>query len=240
MYTWKYWRESRITFFSALAVAALFCILIFNEIFDDPTFSRSPTLVVPLVFLAWRYGSFGVGHDLDDNCGSYLLTRPRSRSFFVWHDWSLGIAQLLCITIVMNVLIAIAGHLLPVPGHGAHLIPSSLSFSVVITLNCTANLLLVALVFGVTYLCTVLLKLKGLLMSAGVLLSYPLALVPIVKYYWPTVHLPNLLLTEFIRSTDGRIAAPASHLGISIVARAAIPLLFPFAAIRLLQARDVE
>jgi hypothetical protein len=109
-----------------------------------------------------------------------------------------------------------------------------------VMLNCVADLLLVALIFGTTYFFIVLLKLKGLLVSAGVLLSYPLGLVPVVKHYWPTIKLPSLLLAEFIRSTDGSIAGLADHLGFSVVARAGITLIFPFAAIQLLQRRDVE
>jgi hypothetical protein len=240
MYVWKYWRESRMTFLSSLLVAALFFALVLNEIFPDPTFAGGPTLALPLIFLAWRFGSFGMGHDLDDNCGSYLLTRPRSRSFFVWHDWGSGMAQLILIVIVLNVLIAIAGHLLHVPGLRKSVVPSSLPLAGVVTLNCVADLLIVVLVFGMTYFWTVLLKLKGLLVSAGILLSYPIGLVPIVKHYWPTMKLPNLLLTEFIRSSDGRIAGFADHLGMSIAARAAVTLIFPFAAIRLLQRRDVD
>jgi hypothetical protein len=237
---WKYWRESRITLLSSLVVAALFFALILNEIFPDPTFADGPAIVLPLIFLAWRFGSFGMGHDLDDSCGGYLLTRPRSRSFFVWHDWGFGMAQLTLIVIALNVLIAIAGHLLHAPGTSKGVVPSSLPLAGVVTLNCVADLLLVALIFGTTYFFTVLLKLKGLLVSAGLLLSYPLGLVLIVKHYWPAIKLPNLLLTEFIRSSDGRIAGLADYLGISIAARAVITLIFPFAAIRFLQRRDVE
>jgi hypothetical protein len=240
MYLWKYWRESRITLLSSLAVAILFFTLILNEIFPDPTFADGPAIVLPLIFLAWRFGSFGVGHDLDDNCGSYLLTRPRSRSHFVWHDWGFGMAQLTLIVITLNVLIAIAGHLVHAPGTIKGVVPSSLPLTAVVMLNCVADLLLVALIFGTTYFFIVLLKLKGLLVSAGVLLSYPLGLVPVVKHYWPTIKLPSLLLAEFIRSTDGSIAGLADHLGFSVVARAGITLIFPFAAIQLLQRRDVE
>ncbi|MGA7156474.1 MAG: hypothetical protein WBY53_06495 [Acidobacteriaceae bacterium] len=240
MYLWKYWRESRITFASSFAVALLLCALIFIDIFPDPTFMRSPALIVPLIFLAWRFGSFGIGRDLDDNCGSYLFTRPRSHSFFVWRDWGFGLAQLTVIAIALNVLIALAGQMQNAAEHHTNPTPSSLSLPAVIALNCVTDLLIVALVFGTTYLCTVLLKLKGLIFAAGILLSYPLCVVLIVKHYWPTVHLPNLILTAFIRSANGTITHLADHLALSIAARAAIPLLFPFAAILLLQRRDVE
>jgi len=240
MYLWKYWRESRATFLASLLVAALFFVLILNASFLDPTYAGGVRLALPLSFLAWRFGSFGVGHDLDESCGSYLLSRPRSRSFFVWSDWGFGLVQLLLIVATLDVLTAISGHLQHFPGLNKAVGSSFLPLSGVVALHCVADLLIVGLVFGMTYFCTVLLKLKGLLASAGLLLWYPIALVPIVKHYWPSVKLPSLMLAEFVRSADGRIVGFADHLGLSIAARSAMVMVFPFAAIWLLEKRDVE
>ncbi len=240
MYLWKYWRESRMTFGTSLLAAGLFFVLILNASFADPTFARGPALALPLGFLAWRFGSFGIGHDLDEGCATYLLCRPRSRGYFVWHDWFFGMVQLLLIVLALDVSTAVAGHLQHVPGL-SHAAPrSDLALATVITFRCVADLLIVALVFGLTYCSTVLLKLKGLLASIGLLAWYPLCLKPIVRHYWPSVSLPDMMLTEFARSPNGRILGLADHLGPSIAIRAAVVLIFPFAAILLLQKRDIE
>lgn len=240
MYLWKYWRESRVTFLSSLLAAVLFFWLILNASFRDPTFAGGAGLALPLGFLAWRFGSFGIGRDRDEGSATYLFSRPRSRAFFVWHDWGFGMAQLALIVVALDLLTAVAGHLQHMPGMSKAVLPTSVSLAEIVALNCVADLLIVALIFGMTYFCTVLLKLKGLLASAGLLLWYPIGFVPIVRHYWPSIKLPSLVLAEFVRSSDGKIAGFADSIGISIVVRAAVALIFPCAAIWLLQKRDLD
>jgi hypothetical protein len=66
-----------------------------------------------------------------------------------------------------------------------------------------------------------------------------LFLEQVVPHYWPGIHLPKLALQEFIQSN--RLVTDVSNdLGVSMVIRAAIILLFPFAAQFVLQKVDIE
>jgi hypothetical protein len=61
-----------------------------------------------------------------------------------------------------------------------------------------------------------------------------------VKHYWPKITLPDLLLTEFVRSANGRILGLADHLAWSIVLRACVAAIFPFDVLAILRKRDVQ
>jgi hypothetical protein len=106
-------------------------------------------------------------------------------------------------------------------------------------LNFGAAYLLAGLVFSLTYLSTVIAKhAKGLIYGAGVLVGY-IFFEMMVPHYWPGIHLPNLVLQEFIQS-NRLVTGVSDHLGVSVVIRAAIILLFPFAAQYVLLKTDLE
>jgi hypothetical protein len=115
--------------------------------------------------------------------------------------------------------------------------PVTLAF--IVWLNFGAAYLLAGLVFSLTYFSTVVAKhAKGLIYGAGVLVGY-LFLEQIVPHYWPGIHLPHLVLQEFVQS-HLVVSAISSYLGVSAVIRAAIILVFPFAAQFVLQKIDLE
>ena len=66
-----------------------------------------------------------------------------------------------------------------------------------------------------------------------------LFLEQVVPHYWPGIHLPNLVLQEFIQS-HREVTGISSYLGVSVVIRAAIILLFPLAAQFVLQKTDID
>ena len=117
MYLWKYWRETRTAFSVGLVAIAVLFVLIFKErnliVSGNPPFDQFARLfpatlfvqAVPVSFFAWLIGSAGVGRDLGDGSGSYLFSRPTSRGFYVWRDWSFGLAQLLVIVVLLNVVL---------------------------------------------------------------------------------------------------------------------------------------
>ena len=114
MYLWKCWRDTRVVLAaSLLCIAALFVFgLRQNVILDRGPFEFVPNIfpfllgvqAFPLSFVAWLLGSFGVGRDLGERSGSYVFTRPKSRAYFVWCDWGVGMAQLLPIVALLNLL----------------------------------------------------------------------------------------------------------------------------------------
>ena len=249
MYLWKYWRESRSTFAVGLLLVGLMLWVFLKTlgVVQHETQNVSPAqiyiimdgiLMLPVAFLGLRYGTFGVGRDLGEGSGSFLFSRPRSRTFFVWNDWGFGMAQLLLIVVAANsVLLWAVHHIAPRSGPmRISGVPVSL-FSV-FCLHCTAGLLLCGLMFGLTYFCSVLSKRHGLIMTLCVLVAYLLA-KSIVSHHWPDFDLPNLGLTEFSASPsiDG---AFARNLGLIIALRAALALAFPVAAQMLLQQRDID
>jgi hypothetical protein len=255
MYLWKCWRDTReVLFVSLLLIGVLFVFVLRQNVVLDhhAPFERISTILpvfltlqaFPVSFVAWLMGTFGVGRDLGDRGGSYLFTRPRSRAHFVWCDWGVGMAQLVPIVALLNVVLGVLLHRIFVaagdPLHGSVMIagtPVTLTF--IIWLNFGAAFLLAGLVYSVTYFSTVLMKhAKGIIYGAGVLVGY-LFLEQVVPHYWPFVHLPKLVLQEFDQ-TNGLVAGLSDHLGLSVAIRAAIILLFPFAAQLVLQKTDID
>jgi hypothetical protein len=252
MYLWKYWRESRITFAVGMALVGLLLwgvlkIQAGTVMRDSSAFGQSGDnqlyllinggLILPIAFFALKFGSFGVGRDLGEGSGSFLFSRPRSRAFFVWSDWGYGMAQMLLIVLAANAVLALAIHRMA-PDSGPILVGGALvPMAYIFALHCVAGLLLIGLMMGLTYFCSVLARNRGVLLALGVVLAYYIAKA-VLTYKWH-ITLPDFTLTEFSMTPEG---APgfANHLGLEIALRAAVALAFPFAAQVLLQRRDVD
>ena len=259
MYLLKYWRESRIAFAVGLLLVGLLLWNAFkfhagypgrgvvgysqNGVALNPAqpipaqiyLVISLPLTIPLAFLGLWFGSFGVGRDLGEGSGSFLFSRPRKRAFFVWSDWGFGMTQLLLLVLALNAVLAFEVHRMA-PGSGPVLIagePVSLAF--IFVLHCVAGLLLTGLTFGLAYFTSVLVKSRGALLSIGVIVAYTI----VVKHHWPEVTLPDFTLTEFSMSRS-MIAGFADHLGLSIVLRAVLVMVFPIGAQILLKQRDID
>jgi hypothetical protein len=257
MYLWKYWRETRIVFVASLIGIAGLLVLVWRQhgsmtIEPRPPFAGISAVLpgalileaIPVIFLAWIYGSCGVGRDLGERSGSYLFSKPVSRAFFVWRDWGFGLAQLLVIVIGVNMVLGFELYRLLVsfgdPFHGSFLLSGKpVSLATIVSLNCAAGFLLAALVFGLTYFSTVLVKsAKGVMLGAGILVAY-IALKGVAAHYWPWITLPNVIPTEFAE-TASRQTGFADNLGLFLAIRAMVVMMFPFAVQLLLQKRDIE
>ncbi len=256
MYLWKCWRDTREVLAVSLLLIAILLVFVlrWNIVLAPPIapFERISTILpffltiqaFPVSFVAWLLGTFGVGKDLGDRSGSYLFTRPRSRAYFVWCDWAVGMAQLVPILALLNLVLGVLLHRVFVaagdPLHGSVLIAGSpFTLTFIVWLNFSAAFLLAGLVYSVTYFSTVLVKhAKGIIYGAGVLVGY-LFLEQVVPHYWPGIHLPTLALQEFIQS-HRNVTGISNHLGVSVAIRAAIILLFPFATQFVLQKKDVD
>jgi hypothetical protein len=198
----------------------------------------------PVSFVAWLLGSFGVGRDLGERSGSYLFTRPRNRAYFVWCDWGVGMALLLPIVALLDLVLGVLIHRIIVavgdPLHGSLVIsgrPVTLAF--IIWLNFGAAFLLAGLVFSVTHFSTVLVKhAKGLIYGAGVLVGY-VFLEQVVPHYWSAIHLPKLVMEVFVES-NRLVTGISDHLGLSVAIRTALIVLFPLATQLILRKTDVD
>jgi hypothetical protein len=185
-----------------------------------------------------------VGRDLGERSGSYLFTRPRNRAYFVWCDWGVGMALLLPIVALLDLVLGVLIHRIIVavgdPLHGSLVIsgrPVTLAF--IIWLNFGAAFLLAGLVFSVTYFSTVLVKhAKGLIYGAGVLVGY-VFLEQVVPHYWSAIHLPKLVMEVFVES-NRLVTGISDHLGLSVAIRTALIVLFPLATQLILRKTDVD
>jgi hypothetical protein len=255
MYLWKCWRDTRIVLAASLVcIGALFLFILRQNIVltRHAPFEELSTILpfmltmqaFPVSFVAWLLGSFGVGRDLGERSGSYLFTRPRNRAYFVWCDWGVGMALLLPIVALLDLVLGVLIHRIIVavgdPLHGSLVIsgrPVTLAF--IIWLNFGAAFLLAGLVFSVTYFSTVLVKhAKGLIYGAGVLVGY-VFLEQVVPHYWPAIHLPKLVMEVFVES-NRLVTGISDHLGLSVAIRTALIVLFPLATQLILRKTDVD
>src|SRR5271163_524294 len=245
MYLWKYWRESRVLFIICIAgIALMFLVLLkaqpgVGQVSVDPR-SGDPFSVAlvfsallqmfPLCFVAWLLGSFGVGRDLGEGSGSYIFSRPRSRAYFVWHDWSYGMAELLAIIVLLNLTIGYHIHRFMVaagdPNGGRILLSGQLvPFAFAVFLNCVTALLFAALIFSLTYFSTVLLKhSRGLIVAVGALLGY-MILKQVAEHYWPGLPLPSLIAMPTEIHVSGQIVPGlVGSIGLTVALRSAVIL----------------
>jgi hypothetical protein len=260
MYLWKYWREAKNIFLGYLGLIAFAAVWITvrpPRSANGDNLGANPLVGVVLLFLslvllavvAWYMGSLGIGRSLGEGAGSFLLTRPRSRSSFVWRDWGFGFL-LLTVTVITTTLWS---------GYWLHQMIGASSDSVhgrvhfnngpgmliaipkILGLNCLSLLLVCGLIFSVVYFSTVLVKnALGNMLGAATLIGY-LILGAVLKHEY-SIHLPSLLLNPYqvvhesmntsfvvIRGDMNSIAL-ADHFWLSVTIRAAILLLFPLGA----------
>jgi hypothetical protein len=125
------------------------------------------------------------------------------------------------------------------PFHGRILLAGTpISLISLIALNCITDFLLMAMVFGLTYFSTVVVKhSRGLLLSVGILVGY-LVLRAVMSHYF-SLSLPSLLAPEFAISGQRDVTGFADHLGLSLAVRTAVVLLFPVAAQMVLEKADL-
>jgi hypothetical protein len=189
-------------------------------------------------FLACAMGSRGVGHDIAEGCGSFLLTRPIPRGHFIWSEWSSGLSALgmLLLISVLTLWIAVQLHMIrfvfvDLGSHGRrvwsmHSVPFAPT-----AIAALSAFLFLGLVFGVTYLGTATFhkSTSGLLLCAGCVLGWvTVAAILRHQYPWLAPSIPLLLLRPF--SIVGGSIEYVPHLTLSLLGRAAFLPLFPLAA----------
>jgi hypothetical protein len=254
MYLRKYLRESRIVTLICAVCIGLMAIGIFRhriDVLGDQ--QKVPNVagvflflqLLPVGLMAWLMGAFGVGRDLGDGSGSYLLTRPRSRRWFTWSDWVFGLGQVLVAIVVVNLLCGFVLHRLLGVGGGPwggavpfRNMPVPVRITTLMSLNVLTLLLFAGLIFGVTYCSTIAVKhARGVMLGAGIVIGYIIASA-LVEHYWPAVEMPSLILREFTFSTGGPVSL-MNPFRLELAVRAAVVLLFPVAAQLILEQSDI-
>jgi len=180
MYLLKSWRDARL---SVAIFAVPILIMLYGFLRHAPadigTSSHASTewLVtrglsiagILLLFVGWSLGGDGIGHDVAEDRGAFLLTRPRSRRFFVWSDggFSFGLMAVLAWGLtLLFVLLALVDIIRFPPGMS--LSPLAL---VLIPLS---GLIFAGLIYAVTYLCTMAIPLDktARVVSVAALIAY--------------------------------------------------------------------
>jgi hypothetical protein len=181
MYLLKSWREARLSvaIFFVPIVFMLYGLLRHSQSVHVQTSSQASlewqathglsVAGILLLFVAWSLGGDGIGHDIAEDRGAFLLTRPRLRRFFVWADsgFSFGLmAALAWGLILLFVLLAIVHVIEFAPGVSL----SPLAF-LLIPLS---GVVFAGLIYAVTYLCTMLIPRDktARVISVAVLLAY--------------------------------------------------------------------
>lgn len=262
MYLSKLWREGRLlTILAVVALLLLFAGLVRFDYFLGSVQMQHPdpqqiaggivgflvgilyTESILVSFWGWLSAGIGIGKNLGEDSGSFLLTRPRRRAWFLWNDWGYTMAQIAAIIAVTNLIFLFSiEHILAIL-HVPAVVPidgnaGSISVPFLMLLISIAVLLVAGLIYGISYFSTILIKrTSGVMLGAGILLGY-FILGGVLHHYAPSVHLPSLVMNIF---AHGHHAPPGltGHLGINIAARAIAMLAFPFAAQLILDRSEI-
>jgi hypothetical protein len=180
MYILKSWREAR------LSVAIFFVPIVFmlygllrhgDANFVTNSHASMEWLLtrglsvagILLLFVAWSLGGDGIGHDIAEDRGAFMLSRPRLRRFFVWSDsgFSFGLMAALAWGMTLLFELLTLAHVIELPP-GMSL--SLLAF-LLIPLS---GIVFAGLIYAVTYLCTMLIPQDktARVISVAVLLAY--------------------------------------------------------------------
>ena len=180
MYLLKSWRDAR------LSVAIFFVPIVFmlyGLLRHGPTNIVTSSHASPewmltrglsaagilLLFVAWSLGGDGIGHDIAEDRGAFMLTRPRLRRFFLWSDsgFSFGLMAALAwgLTLLFGIF-ALVGIIRFPPG-------SSIS-PLVFLLVPLSGVVFAGLIYAVTYLCGMLIPRDktARVISVAVLIAY--------------------------------------------------------------------
>ncbi len=123
MYYWRIWRENRVRFFALLILGLVTCWPVSVIVSADVVAAGYAVGQVPPAELASRFwargvdvlgivagisvyfisllvGSGGIGEEVERGSAAFLLTRPRSRGYFVWSFWLASAFEVLALTAV--------------------------------------------------------------------------------------------------------------------------------------------
>jgi hypothetical protein len=247
MYLSKCWRDAR------LAVAIFFVpivVMVYGFLRHAPaeiatsSHASAEWLVtrglsicgILLLFVAWSLGGDGIGHDIAEDRGAFLLTRPRLRRFFVWSDSGFSFGLMAALAWGMTLLFVLLNlvHIIRFPA-GTSL--SLLAF-VLIPLS---GVVFAGLVYAVTYLCTMLIPRDktARVISVAVLIAYAYLYVK-AAHTWGGVtryFFPSWWVDPFPYQYS---SAVAPHLWLELGARVLVIVVLLLAAQFVLERREIR
>jgi hypothetical protein len=253
MILWKSWRDLRVFVFIGLAWLALLSAGVLSHphvVETTPRFSEGVDVIAALMrvfldfqtftfaFLAWGMGTRGIGRDIGNGSGSFVLTRPARHAAFVWTEWCAGLAAIALLLAVADLLYWGAVRLQVIRIIYMRLGPDDRRIWVDVALpfrtSAIATLcafLFVALIFSLTHLGTIVLRhsTRGLLFCIGCLIGYLVLGWEIYLHHpsWSPYY-PDILFQPFYDFPQNMNLVPDATA--SILERLAILPLFPLIA----------
>jgi ABC-type transport system involved in multi-copper enzyme maturation permease subunit len=256
MYFWKYWRDTRrsvyiylglLIFFAVVWVASMYGYNRVGHIDGDLANLWMMELGVAFALsylcalvMGFATGSNSVGSDIGKGTGDFLLTRPRSRRYFVWAGWAAGLVELFSLitftTLFVFAMIAWA------TGAVWRRVASPARFTIAdkavmdVALMLATIVLTAAVIYGLTYFMGVLLRggQKGVIWTLAVMFGY--SIISSLLRQFAGITLPSLNLADLA-------SHPAEHWylepRIQIAGWSVLALAFPFAAQVVLERTDI-
>jgi len=270
MYFWKFWQDTRRSVFiylGALILSGMIWVLRASHIrkfFYLPPASNAALLpsFMPAIIASgsWRaeleitfyvtymcalvmafiIGGNGIGADIGKGTGDFLLTRPRSRRYFVWAGWTSGVVELFSV-LLFTVLFVFASNWYVLHWQW-NLVPSPMHFALGygkfldVPLMLATIFLSAGVMYGLTYFFSVVLRNgpRGIVWSLAIVLGY--AFIAINLEIYKHISLPGLMLSELASQPIKHwyLAPVTQAIGWTVVALAA-----PVAAQFALERSDV-
>ena len=262
MYLWKQWHESRILSALGLIGLLLFAALVTKGIVEIHSSVGRPAhnsganafsvFVVGVFYVqavligcwAWLLGSMGAGKNLGEESGSFLFTRPRTRAWFLWHDWAFGMGLLAAVITVSGILFSFIVHraitymhmpasdmFFPEFGQSIRLLP-------LMVISGFGVLLCTGLVFSLTYFSTIVVKrIGGVILGAGIFIGY-LVLRAALHHYYPSVLLPSPVPPIFTVANHQPLGI-SDHIALGLMLRSLLVLAFPVGAQMILNRAEI-
>lgn len=253
MILWKCWRDLRVFFLVGLGWLALLAAstALHPHLVERTQFAPNGLDVLAALmsvfvnvqtfafaFLAWGMGTRGIGRDIGNGVGSWMLTRPAHRASFVWKEWLSGLAAIAILLGLAGLLYwsSLRFHFLRIGymrlgGHNERFwVDATVSLgTTAISILCA--FLFLALIFSLTHCGTTLFRhsTRGLLFCVGFLVAYLLIGWEIYLHHdsW-SPYVPDILFQPFIDFPRNVQLVP--HATASILERLATLPLFPLVA----------
>ena len=237
MYIWKCWYDTRGYFFAYLAlfllVPAIFPLGHLWTSYDGawlrlkpmtPAIAQEISQSTTLMFLSLgiymgvlaglSLGAAGLGQEFKNGTLEHLLTRPRSRRYFIWTGWAVGVTELF-VMLTLPALVA-SGYLFLTVGT---------AYRWEILMLSPMLLIPAAVFYGLVYLLAILLRgsIHAGVAGVGILFLYGLLGIAL-DYYWQ-IELPDLSsLFNWVLKDTGEFPA------LSVAGWTLVALAFPLAA----------
>jgi hypothetical protein len=236
MYIWRRWRDTSVYFFISL-------ILLLPLVISFSTQAKGDALQaivrlwgelgVPVgLIVGLLIGSRSIGTEIGGGYGDFVMTRPRSRKYFVWIGWSLGVIELL--TILAIITIFTAGALSYEHGFFWRQSRTTIQFTrqlmvVDIPLLLASIAVFTLVVYSATYLASVLTRRSGIAM--GITFGCGCAYQVIVnRVGWAHSHFPEMLVTPYYEVSPLHIQHMHTNAVYGLVIWLVCVLLFPLIA----------